>query len=616
MNDQTKFDSRVVATSDFVAKPSPKPDHLHAINPTKGAIARRRAFVLTLNVLTIGALFAAMTTFLSYGGLIGIEIAMLAAYTITLPWLSIGLWNAVIGLALSIRHGDGAATVVTPALARVDGSEPVRSRVAVVMPLRNEDPDASLARLRGLQEALSATAYAKFFDYHVLSDTDRTAIALKEEAGVAAWRAARPGVAISYRRREDNWGYKAGNIAEFLDDHQGKYDFFLPLDADSVMGADAVLRLIRVMEASPEIGMLQSLVTGLPSKTFFTRAFQFGMRHGMRSYTLGAAWWQADCGPNWGHNVLIRADAFRENCMLPVLPGKGPLSGYILSHDQLEATLIRRAGYEVRVLAEESDSHEENPPSLADFIRRELRWANGNMQYLRLLGLPGLKPMSRMQLFLAIQMYAAAPAWMAFVALGALLVLQSATQFAGAPVWMGLSLFAVVLLLNLMPKFMGLVQVLLSSKMSAAYGGRMRVVVSGFVETIVSMLTAPIVAFGLTVFVIGLFFNRRVGWDAQQRSRAYLSWAEAARVLWPQTLAGIALTGWLAYFVPAALIFGAPMLIALVFAIPIAVITTLPSVNKLSISTGLFDIPEDRSTDAPEITLTPAAAPDRAADVA
>ena len=179
---------------------------------------------------------------------------------------------------------------------------------------------------------------------------------------------------------------------------------------------------------------------------------------------------------------------------------------------------------------------------------------------------------------------------------------------------MGLSLFAVVLLLNLMPKFMGLVQVLLSNKMSAAYGGRTRVVMSGLVETIVSMLTAPIVAFGLTVFVLGLFFYRRVGWDAQQRSRAYLSWGEASRVLWQQTVAGLALTAWLAYWVPGALIFGAPMLIALVFAIPIAAITTLPSVSKLSIATGLFDIPEDRSTVMPEITLAPT--PERAADIA
>ncbi|MEM6480231.1 MAG: glucans biosynthesis glucosyltransferase MdoH, partial [Pseudomonadota bacterium] len=463
-----------------------------------------------------------------------------------------------------------------------------------VMPLRNEEPEASLTRLRQLQLELARTPWAAHFDYHVLSDTDVATIALREEAGVAQWRRADPNVAIHYRRRTDNSGYKAGNVAEFLDRCGTDYDFFLPLDADSAMGADTVLRLVRVMQVSPEVGMLQTLVTGLPSKTFFTRAFQFGMRHGMRSYTLGSAWWLADCGPNWGHNILIRTKPFHAHCMLPILPGRGPLSGYILSHDQLEAALMRRAGFETRVLAEETDSREENPPSLTDFIRRELRWCNGNMQYIRLLGLPGLAPMSRVQLYLAIQMYLAAPAWMLFVGLGASLAAMPA-QYEGAPLWIGLSLFGVVLALNLMPKFMGLLQVLASDAQSEAYGGRLRVIISGAAETLVSMLTAPIVAFGITRFVIGLLFNKRVGWDAQQRSRARLEWREAARVLWPQTIAGITLTAYLAVLVPWALIFGAPMLIAFSCAIPIAVLTTLPSVSGWSISTGLFDIPEDRT---------------------
>jgi membrane glycosyltransferase len=579
-----------------------KPRRANPAGPGEMVIFRRRLLVLGLNLVTVAILFAAMTSFLSYGGLIWVEWVMLLAYALTLPWLSIGLWNSVIGLLLDRKFGDGAAAAVTPALLRERGDEPINTRTAVIMPLRNEDPMESLARLRGLQEELSATPWARFFEFHVLSDTDQPAIAMREEGGIAQWRLAKPGVPIHYRRRTDNSGYKAGNIAEFLDEHGQNYDFFLPLDADSVMGADTVLRLVRVMQASPEIGMLQSLVTGLPSKTFFTRAFQFGMRHGMRSYTLGSAWWQADCGPNWGHNVLIRTAPFHEHCMLPQLPGRGPLSGYILSHDQLEAAMIRRAGYEVRVLAEESDSHEENPPSLADFIRRELRWCNGNMQYLKLLNMPGLARVSRIQLYLAIQMYAAAPAWILFVLFGASLAARS-DQFVGAPMWFGLSLFAVVLLLNLMPKLMGLMQILLDADKAATYGGRLRVSVSGASEILVSMLVAPIVAFGLSVFVMGLFFNRRVGWDAQQRSRAWLEWSEAARVLWPQTLAGVALTVWLAALAPWALIFGAPMLIALVFAIPIAVITTLPTVSQWSLKTGLFDIPEDRSIEEESVPL-------------
>ena len=263
--------------------------------------------------------------------------------------------------------------------------------------------------------------------------------------------------------------------------------------------------------------------------------------------------------------------------------------------------LIRRAGYEVRVLAEESESHEENPPSLADFVRRELRWCNGNMQYLRLLGLPNLLPVSRIQLYLAIQMYLAASAWMLFILLGAAQAADP-TQYAGVPFWFGIGQFAVIMTLNLMPKLMGLAQVLADQARAARYGGRARVVIGGLVEIVVSMLTAPIVAFSLTRFSIGLLFGKRVGWDAQQRSRERLEWSEAARVFWPQSVVGTVLAVWIWVMAPGAIWIALPLLTALVFAVPIAVITTLPGLSRWSVRQGLFDIPEDRASaglDAP-----------------
>lgn len=559
----------------------------------------RRKVVLSLNLVTIALLFGAMTLLMSHQGFVAAEWVMLTAYAVTLPWLSIGLWNSIIGFYLDQKYGAEAAAYVNPALARVTGTEPITTRIAVVMALRNEDPVASIARFENLQRALDRTPWAARFDYHVLSDSDQPSIALQEEGAIAKWRRTAQGVEISYRRRLDNSGYKAGNIAEFVHRCGDAYDFFIPLDADSTMGAETILRLVRVMQVAPEIGLLQSLVTGMPSKTFFTRAFQFGMRHGMRSFTLGSAWWQADCGPNWGHNGIIRMAPFRADCMMPVLSGHGPLSGDILSHDQLEAAFMRRAGYEVRVLSEESESHEENPPSLADFIRRELRWCNGNMQYLRLFGLRGLMPTSRIQLYLAVQMYIAAPAWMLFILTGAGLAAQT-NQMAGMPVWGGLTLFAVLMTLSLMPKLMGIAQILADPARATAYGGRKQVVMGGVLEILFSMVTSPIVAFALTLFLLGLIFGKRVGWDAQQRSRDRLMWREAAVVLWPQTVAGISLTIWLTSLAPWALLFGAPMLLALSLSIPIAVFTTAPVASQWSIRRGLFDIPEDRSDRLPK----------------
>ena len=565
-------------------------------------LAARRRLVLGLNIATVLALFAVMASFFAPSGITWTEVALLSCFALTLPWLSIGFWNSVLGLVLDLRHGARAATHVTPALTRVTGDEPLMARVAIVMPLRNEDPDASIDRMRRLEAEIAQSPWAGRFSYHILSDTDAPGIALKEEARVAQWRATRPNARIQYRRREENTGYKAGNIAEFLHSPEGDSDFFLPLDADSEMGAETVFRLIRVMQASPEIGMLQSLVTGLPSRSLFTRVFQFGMRHGMRSFTLGSAWWQGDCGPNWGHNVLIRTAPFRAHCMLPELPGRGPLSGPILSHDQLEAVLIRRAGYEVRVMAEESQSFEENPPSLVDFIRRELRWMNGNLQYLRLLGMPGLKSVSRIQLVLAILMYVSAPAWMAFILVGAAMMALPG-QLNAVPAVTGLALFATILTLSLSPKIMGLAQVLARPERRAAYGGGARVAFGGLIEMVFSMLTAPIVALALTRFAIGLMFGQRIGWSAQQRSRDRLAWSEAARVLWPQSVIGLALCVWFGAFAPWALVFGAPILLALGGAIPIAVLSAQPSLGRWSRRVGLFDIPEDRMPRTPETAV-------------
>ena len=99
----------------------------------------------------------------------------------------------------------------------------------------------------------------------------------------------------------------------------------------------------------------------------------------------------------------------------------------MLSHDQIEAVLMRRAGYEVRVLPEEGSSWEENPPTLIEFIRRDLRWCQGNMQYWHFLRLPGLKPVSRYQLAFAILMFLGSPAWIGMLVLGTLAVALAPT---------------------------------------------------------------------------------------------------------------------------------------------------------------------------------------------
>src|SRR5271155_4537159 len=382
------------------------------------APSRRRALYAVLAATTIVGLISLAAFAVPPHGVAAV--LFLALFTLTLPWSVVGFWNATIGFLLLTRARDPVAAV-NPMAARIRGDERIIARTAILMCIRNEAPAQVTRNLRPLLDGLVTGRVAHLFHVYLLSDSSDPEIVAAEEASFGAFVAeCGGGVAITYRRRETNTGFKAGNIRDFCDRWSGGHEFAITLDADSFMPAEPGLRLVRIMQANPTLGILQTLVIGLPSESAFTRLFQFGMRLGMRSYTLGAAWWQGDCGPYWGHNAILRLEPFIAHCRLPVLPSGGPLGGHILSHDQVEAALMRRGGYEGRGIPVEGMSWEENPPTLMEFIRRDLRWCQGNMQYWRLLALPGLKPVSRFQLALAILMYMGSPAWMALVAIGAI----------------------------------------------------------------------------------------------------------------------------------------------------------------------------------------------------
>ncbi len=301
------------------------------------------------------------------------------------------------------------------------GDEPITASTAILLCIRNELPDRMIRNLEPMLAGLAASGFGDRFHLYVLSDTSDSDIAAREEARfdllANRWRGR---VAITYRRRDINTGYKAGNIRDFCERWGAQHEFAVTLDADSFMTADAVLRLVRIMQADPKLGILQGLVVGLPSTSAFARVFQFGMRLGMRSYTIGSAWWQGDCGPYWGHNAAIRLKPFVAHCALPVVSKDGTDDRHILSHDQIEAALMRAAGYDVRVLPEEDLGWEENPPTLIEFIRRDLRWCQGNMQYWQFLVMPGLKWVSRYQLALAILMFIGSPAWIGMLVVATL----------------------------------------------------------------------------------------------------------------------------------------------------------------------------------------------------
>ncbi|MFB1487931.1 MULTISPECIES: glucans biosynthesis glucosyltransferase MdoH [unclassified Thiocapsa] len=554
-------------------------------------ISRRRALFFFAVVATILLAVALMVATLASGGFDLLDAILTLCFGLTLPWTVIGFWNAVVGFALMRRHRDPAAAVCR---LEVDPSNAVIAKTAILSCIRNEDAERVVRHLDLMIQGLQHSGYGQAFEIFVLSDSTWPECIEAEEAGVQRLRERwSPLTSIRYRRRPDNLGYKAGNIQDFMTRWGDGFDFALVLDADSLMAPETILRMVGIMQRNPRLGILQSLVVGLPSTSAFARIFQFGMRLGMRSYSLGSAWWQGDSGPYWGHNALLRVQPFRAHCRLDPLPGRPPLGGWILSHDQVEAVLMRRAGYAVRVLPQERGSWEENPPTLIEFIRRDLRWCQGNLQYFRLLGTPGLHPIGRVQLVLAILMFIGSPAWVLFMTLAALQigrVPESGPMF--DPIF-GWSIFALVMTMVFAPKLATLGSLLLSRQGRAEFGGGLRLTAGAIGEIIFSTLIAPVMALAHTLFMGGLLFGKAIVWSPQRRETHRLKVTQAMRRLWPQTLFGLAAMLWLISTDAAGAVLVSPFIFGALLAVPIAVLTAWPTLGAWLARIGLWRIPEE-----------------------
>lgn len=550
----------------------------------------RRGLMVALCLASMAALALAMDQLLERRGWSAAAILFMAIYLFSLPWTLLGFWNAVVGFIL-LRIVRDPVGYTNPAIAMTPADSPIVARTAVCLCVRNEDVSATFARLSQMIESVAATGWGASFDFHILSDTSRPAVAAAESELVSGYRARFPGVALHYRRRPDNVGYKAGNLEEFASRCRDAYDHMIVLDADSRMSGAAMLRMVRAMQANPRLGILQTLVVGTPTESAFTRIFQFGMRHGMRVQTTGSSWWQGRAGPYWGHNAIIRIAPFADHCKLPLIPGRGPLRGAILSHDQVEAALMRGAGWDVRVIADEHDSWEENPTNLPDFIKRDLRWCNGNLQYLHLLGMPGLTGMGRFQLVNAIAMYVGAPANVLMLAAGLTMTLNSGPVDRAAAT-MAFVLYGISLLLGFLPRLLGAIDIALRGE-TWRYGGALRMIAGTALDWIFSLLIGPIMMIAQTMFIGGLTFGRRVVWDAPNRADRSVSAGEALRGLWPQTGFGLGALFALAEVAPFMLPWASPTILPLLLAVPFAIVTASPRFGRRLTRGRICAIPEE-----------------------
>ena len=444
-------------------------------------------------------------------------------------------------------------------------------RTAIAVCVRDEDVAAVFDRLDAMARAICAADIAERFCLCVLSDTASDSVANDECAAAGRMRARRD-VEVLYRRRLQNTGFKAGNVMSFLDQHAGRFELMLCLDADSGMTLPAILRMVAVMEADPRLAVLQATFHGQPARAPFPKLFQFGHRYGLRVWAIGQAWWQADQGPYWGHNAVVRVAPFRAHCRLDPLPN----GALILSHDHVEAARLQAAHWKVRVLADDEGSTEAHPPTLPDYLERDVRWAAGNMQYRFLLGRRDLGPLGRFQMLQAILHYVLTPFWFALLPFSAI---NGALGDAAFIPRRTLALLLVTGWLTLHgPKLLGYLEAVLRPR---APPRRTLARFLGWVlaEIGYTALLDPVIALHKTWAVLILAAGRPSGWSGQSRDEHAIDWACAARLFWPHTVAGIVIEWLFASASPFAGIVGLIGTAGLILAVPFAVLTAGPRPN-------------------------------------
>lgn len=551
---------------------------------------RRFAFVLAAVALaTVAAwLFFVVVT---ANGITYLHIAQITLLLICCLWLSWGFNTALAGIFSRDRLPEPEKR-----------PRPATSRTAVLMPVYNEDVRAVFARVAAMYEELRRSPDFQRFDFYILSDSTK-AENVAEERRVHDLLVAELSAAgcLYYRNREQNIGRKAGNIADFVTNHGGAYDYMLILDADSLMRAETIVEMAGRMDEDPELGLLQSQPLIIGRRTPFGRALQFSAALFSPIFSRGIAALQGREGPFWGHNAIIRVRAFAASCGLPTLPGKPPFGGQILSHDYVEAALLARAGYKVRVDPDLEGSFEEAPSNIIEYAKRDRRWCQGNLQHARLLPAPGLRLWSRISLVAGIMAYLASPIWLMFLIVSLLdPVLAPEPNYFPAnslfPVFPQpetnkalLLLFGIFVLL-LLPKTLIAFGSAFTDRRKS-FGGTGLVLAGASVELILTSILAPIMMMFQSKAVYEILVGADAGWPSTERDDDYMPVSVAFRASWWMVLSGAIVLYATYTYAPDLMLWTLPIAVPLVTAPLMISLTGNPVLGDGLKRLGLFTTP-------------------------
>ena len=566
-----------------------------------------------LSVLTFGqTAFAtwSMTAILPYHGTRPMEIAILVLFAILFFWVSAGFWTAIMGFMVLItgrdRHAISASAIADTPLSPA-------ARTAIIMPICNEDVARVFAGLRATYSSLEATGELDHFDFFVLSDTNKADLRVGEvEAWLAMCREMNGFGRIFYRWRRNRIKRKSGNVADFCRRWGSQYPYMVVLDADSVMSGECLVTLTRLMEANPHAGIIQTAPRASGRETLHARIQQFATRVYGPLFTAGLHFWQLGEAHYWGHNAIIRVQPFIEHCAIGRLTRQGVRNLEILSHDFVEAALMRRAGYGVWIAYDLPGSHEEMPPNLLDELQRDGRWCQGNLINSQLLLAEGVHPAHRVVFATGVMAYLSAPLWLLFLLLSTvLLAMQTLIPpeyfvlpnqlFPVWPEWnheWAVMLFAATATLLFAPKILS---VLLVWRLGAReFGGWLRVALSAAGEILYSMLLAPIRMLFHSRFVLATMTGWQMAWKSPSRDNNETTWRDALRSHGLHTLFGAAWGALVWWLNPSYVLWLSPVVGALMLSIPISVLSSRVTVGRRLRRGRIFLIPEE-ATPPPEL---------------
>ncbi len=571
----------------------------------------KEADFLQIGVLILAGGFTAFAgttayTVLQIGGLSGLEVLNLILFEILFAWIAYSLANALIGFSICI--GGGSETIDLTADTPLT---PPVGHTAILMPVHNEDPQAIIARLRNVDASIQDLCVDDRFDIFLLSDTRDPDIKREEAAAFERLRRTTgQHHRLFYRARTENRGRKAGNIADWVRRFGGAYDYMVVLDADSVMDGETLVRLAGFMDRQPRTGLIQTTPRLVNRMSVFGRVQQFASRLYGPMMSDGLAHTSGTAGNYWGHNAIIRVRAFAAHAGLPRLHGPRPFGGEVMSHDFVEAALLRRAGWDVRLAPQLEGSFEECPPTLPDMIARERRWCQGNLQHLPLIAARGLHWMSRVHLTQGVMTYLMPPLWLLFLVIGAAVSAETARSAAAGwddyNVDMFKWLLAISLLSLFIPRVLSLFRTLASSDERKVWGHPGKLILGVACETVLSALLAPIMMTAQTKALFDIVIGRDSGWAAQRRTDGALLWGDAARHYLPHTVFGIALGVGAIIASPDVALWMAPVILGLLLSIPLAVVTSDPVLGAKFKRDGLFVTPEEGSPPSVLAGLSPA----------